>query len=113
MEAFAESVLGLECNGDDLGRLALTPAVEDQVGTGAVPVVPGSLDEEASGVRVTGFGNGPSTLDVTGGSFAGHQAEVGGEPSGRVKATDIADLTKDRHGGEGFDTTETAQRFDG
>ena len=43
VEAFAESMLGLECDGDDLGWLALPAPVKDQVGAATVAVVPGGV----------------------------------------------------------------------
>ena len=59
-ELFDESMLGLEGDGDDLGWLSLTAAIQDEGSTGVVTVVPGSLDQEAPDVDVAGLGDGPA-----------------------------------------------------
>ena len=71
-ELVNESVLGFHGDGDDLWRLTLPAAFEDEVGTGVVTIIPGGLDEDAPGVDVTGFGNGSSSLSLTRGVLHGH-----------------------------------------
>ena len=78
-ELFVESVLGLHGDGDDIRGLPLSPSSQDQMGAAAVAVVPGGLNEEPSGVDVTGFGDGASSLAISRRAFGWHQAEVGHE----------------------------------
>ena len=59
-----KSVLCLERNRDNGRWLSLTSSVQDKFGGSAMAVVPGSFDQKASGVRVTGFGNRASALDI-------------------------------------------------
>ena len=69
MELFVESVLSFECNGDNLRRLSLSPSVQDQIRSGSVTVIPGSLNEETAGMDVAGFGDGSTAFSFTGGVF--------------------------------------------
>jgi len=62
-------MLGLDGDGDDSRGLTLATSLQDQVGTTAVVVVPGRLDKEPSGVNITGLGDGPSSLAISGGAF--------------------------------------------
>jgi hypothetical protein len=89
-----EPVLGFDSDGNDLGRLSLAPAVEDEVCATSVSVVPGGLYENTTAVGVAGFGNGFSALALTTGPFARYETEVGHQCRGRTEATDIADLGK-------------------
>ena len=75
-ELLVEPVLGFERDGDDVGGLALAPSIQDEIGAAAMPVVPGGLDEEATGVGIAGLGNGTSAISFPGGSFGGNEAEV-------------------------------------
>ena len=70
-ELFVETVLGLQGNGDDLGRLSLAATLEDQVGSCAVVVVPGGLDQEASYMDIAGLGDRFPLFPASGGVFRG------------------------------------------
>ncbi len=91
---FVEPALGSKGNGDDLGSLTLSPALEDEVGTGAVTIVQAGFDEDAPGVDVTGFGDGPFSFSLTRGALGRDEAKVGHEGSGRAEAPDVFDLAK-------------------
>ena len=72
IEAFAETMLGLHGDGDDLGRLSLPATREDQVGAAAMSIVPGRFDKKTANVRVACFGDRTTTLHFTRRAFAGH-----------------------------------------
>ncbi len=74
-----ETSLGFHGNGDNLRCLALTAALKDKSGTGVVPVVPGSFDEETPYMTVAGLGDGATILSVAGGELRRDKAEVGHE----------------------------------
>ena len=63
-ELFVESVLGLDRNGDDIGGLALSSTIQDEIGATLMAIVPGGLCEDASAVRVAGLGDGTSSLPL-------------------------------------------------
>ena len=65
VELLREPVLGLERDGDDLRRLSLATAVEDERGGGPVSVVPCRLNEDPAGVDVAGLGDRTATLAFT------------------------------------------------
>jgi hypothetical protein len=65
MELFVESVLSFECNGDNLRRLSLSASVQDEISSGSVTVIPGSLDQKAASVDVAGLGDGPTTFSLS------------------------------------------------
>ncbi len=112
-ELLGESVLSLESNGNDLRRLALTSAVEDQISAGAMAVVPSSLDEDTAGMGIARLGNRATTFSVTGGMFRGHEPKVRHEASWRREASDVIDLGQEGQGGQTLDTPETHERIDG
>ena len=61
-EFFVETILGFEGNGDDIRWLSLAASVEDQVRASPVSVVPGGLEEKASDVDITSFGDTTTIL---------------------------------------------------
>ena len=65
IEPSREAMLSLERDGHNLWGLSLSPSVEDEIGAGVMTVVPGGLDEDASGMRVAGLGDGPSSLAIS------------------------------------------------
>jgi len=65
-ELLIEPVLGLHGDGNHSRGLTLTASSQDQICITAVVVVPGCLDEEPSGVNITGFGDGSSSLAISG-----------------------------------------------
>ena len=68
-ELFVETVLGFYGDGDDSRGLTLATSLQDQICTTTVVVVPGRLDEEPSGMNVTGLGDRTSSLAISGGPF--------------------------------------------
>jgi hypothetical protein len=66
-EFLGQPVLGLQGNGDDLRRLSLPSAVEDQRSSHAMMVVPGGLDKQSPDMSITGFGDRSAVLPGTGG----------------------------------------------
>ena len=72
-----QAVLGLQGNGDDLGRLTLTAAFQDEGSSSVVAVVPGCLDQQSAHVDIAGLGNGAALLPASGGVLRGDKAEVG------------------------------------
>jgi hypothetical protein len=89
-----ETLLRAPGLGDDGGRLSLAAKRESAPDGGAVPIVPGGLDEHAPGVAVAGFGERAPALRVTGGVLARYQAEVGHELAGPAEAGEVDDLPK-------------------
>jgi hypothetical protein len=65
-ELSVKPVLCLESDRDDGRGLTLTSSVENEFGSSAVTVVPGSFDQEASGVSVAGLGDGTPAFNVPG-----------------------------------------------
>ena len=57
-ELLVESVLGLQGNGNDLPKLSLTPAREDELSACSVMVVPGGSNQEAADMDVAASGEG-------------------------------------------------------
>jgi hypothetical protein len=51
-------------------------------------------------------------MTITGGMFAGHQAQVRHELAGPFESTPVADLGEERHGADGVDATEAAEAID-
>ena len=86
-------MLRLECDGDDLRRLTLASAIQDESCAGIVTVVPGSLDQQTPDMDVAGFGDGPPMFSVTGRVLGGDKPEVGHEFARRGEAIDVIDLT--------------------
>ena len=72
-------------------------------------VVPGSFDQKTSDVDVARLGDGSTIFFITGGSFRGHETEVGHESSGGSEAADIIDFTEKSQGGKGFDAAQTTE----
>src|SRR5207249_1594089 len=108
--AFAEAYLSFP--GDVLDGLGeFFQSLLDGFGDlGGEAVGPGSFDEGASGVTVSGFGDGAEAALVSRGVLAGREAEVGGELAGGVEAGEVADL------GEGSDRDgilDAAKRLEG
>lgn len=111
-ELVHQTELRLLSDGDDLGRLPLTVAFEDEGSAGVVTVVPGSLDEETPYMTVTGLGDGTPVLPGAGGVLRRHQPEVGHEGAWGSEAADIADFHQKGKSSEGLDASETAESFD-
>ena len=65
IEPSRETMLSLQCDGHHLGRLSLSAPVEDEICAGVMTVVPGCFDEDASGVNVTGLGDGTPSLAIS------------------------------------------------
>ena len=78
-ELLVKTVLGLHGDGNDVRVLTLSTSFQDQIGATTMMVVPGRLDEEPSGVNVTGFGDRASSFAISGRAFGRYQAEVGHE----------------------------------
>ena len=64
-ELLVKPMLGFEGDGDDLWWLTLTATVQDEVGPGAMVVVPGGFDEQTTDMDVAGLGDGsPAFLEA-------------------------------------------------
>jgi hypothetical protein len=111
-ELFVETVLGLDGNGDDIGRLPLTSSSENEICTTAVAVVPSGLDEDATAVGIARFGNGTAPLALTTGSFGRDEAEVSHKGRRRGETANVTDLGEQRYGREGLDTAQATEGFD-
>jgi hypothetical protein len=111
-ELVGESVLGFEGDGDDLGWLPLPAALENEIGTGIMTIVPCGLDEDAPGMAVAGLGNGPLSLAIPGRALGRDEAKVGHESSGGSEATDIVDFTQKRHGRQRLHSSEATESLD-
>jgi hypothetical protein len=71
------------------------------------------LDEDVSAVTVAGLGDGTSILAVTGGVFAGHEADVGHEPPRGIVATQVAEFGAKHHGRVRTQAPEPAESIHG
>jgi len=111
-ELFRQSMLRLECDGDDLGWLPLSAAIQDESCARIVTIVPGGLDQKSADMDVAGFGDRSPMLSVTGGMLRGDKPEVGHELARRGEARDVIDLTDNGEGSEDLDAAQTAERFD-
>jgi hypothetical protein len=78
-------MLRLERDGDDLGWLTLSTAIQDESSAGIVTVVPGSLDQETPDVDVACFGDRSPIFSCTGRVLGGDKPEVGHEFGGEEK----------------------------
>ena len=105
--------LGLHGDGNDLGRLSLTSALEDQSCTSVVAVVPGGFDQEKPDVDIAGLGDGAAVLSIARGVLRGNETEVGQKRAWRSEAPNIANLDQEGRGGERLDAPETAECFHG
>jgi hypothetical protein len=72
-----QTELRLHSNSDDFGWLPQTSSFEDDGSPRVVPVVPGSLDQEAAHVDIASLGDGSAVLSIAGGVLRRDQAEVG------------------------------------
>ena len=113
MELLVEPMLGLEGDGDDVGRLSLPSSVEDEFSTGVMAVVPGGLNEQATDVDVAGLGDGSTVFFVTGGVLRGNEAEVGHERSRREEAADVVDLTQECQGSQDLHPAQATEGLRG
>jgi hypothetical protein len=77
----------------------LPTALEDEVGTGIMAIVPGGLDEDAPGVAVAGLRDRSFSLAFSRGALGRNEAKVSHEGPGRTEAADIVDFTKKCHRG--------------
>jgi hypothetical protein len=111
-ELFVEPVLCLDGDGHDVGRLSLASALENEIGTTAVAVVPGSLDKDAPAVGVARLSNGSPSFPLAGRSLTGHQPKVGHQGPRGAKAMYVVDLAQQRHGGECLHSSQTTERLD-
>jgi hypothetical protein len=68
-ELFVETMLSFESDSDDIRRLTLSSAVQDQFCPGAMAVVPSGLDQKPADVDVASLGDGTSILLVARGVF--------------------------------------------
>ena len=93
----------------DGGGLPLSPAGERRADSGAVPIMPRGLDEDAAGMRVPRFGQRPATLGVPRGVLAGHQAEIGHEFTWPAEPLEVDDLSEENHRGERVDAAEAPE----
>jgi hypothetical protein len=75
-ELVDEAELGLLGNGDDLGRLSLPSAFEDESSTSIVPVVPSSFDQKTADMDIAGLGDGATVLPIAGGVLGGDETEI-------------------------------------
>ena len=98
---------------DNIGWLSLTSAFEDKGGAGIVPVVPGSFDEEAPHVDITGLGDGTAVLPVAGGVLGRHKTKIRHEGTWGSEASNVADLDQERESCKGLDASQAAEGFDG
>src|SRR5712691_808318 len=109
-EAFAETDLGLP--GDVLDRLgqALETFADVRGDLGGVLVGPGTLDENATGVTMTGFGDGALAAGLAGRVLAGDETEEAGELAWVVEAGEVADFGEH---GDGDGVLDAAQGLEG
>jgi len=109
-ESLAETHLGLPGDVlDGLGEFFET-LLEKLGDLGWEAVGPGALDEGAAGMAVAGLGDGALAALFSGGVLTGDKAEEGGELSGGVEASEVADFSE---GGGGDGLLDAAQGLDG
>jgi len=111
-EAFAETDLGFP--GDVLdGRGEPLEAFSDERGNfSGIAVGPGAFDEGAAGVAVAGFGDGSLAAGVSGGIFAGNEAEKSGELAGVIEACEVAKFRDQRGGDRVLDAAQGLEGLD-
>jgi hypothetical protein len=107
-----QTMLSLDRDGDDVGRLSLAPAVKNGFGPCTVAVVPSGFDEDSAGVTIAGFGDGSTVFAFAGGSLRGNKAEVGHESLGRAEAPDVVDFEQKCKSGKDLDPTQAHESFD-
>lgn len=105
-------VLSLESDRDDGRGLTLASSIENEFGSGAVAVIPGSLNKKSPGVRVAGLGDRTTALYIAGGMLRRNKSKVGHQAGWSSKATDIIDLAEQSQGGQGLDSSEAAESLD-
>lgn len=106
VEQRVEMMLRLPGMANDLGGLAALPCFQSSADGGSVTVVPRRLYEDVATTAVARFGYGTPAFSIAGGVLAGYQTQVGHELTRPLEATPIADLTQQRHGGDGVDAAE-------
>jgi hypothetical protein len=111
-EALAETDLGLPR--DVLDGSGKTLEALSNVGGdfSRISVGPGAFDKGAAGVAVAGFGDGSQAAGVSGGIFAGDQAEKGGELAGVVEAREVAEFCDQRGGDRVLDAAQGLEGLD-
>jgi hypothetical protein len=111
-EAFAETDLSLPSDVLD-GRGETLEAFSDVRGDfSGIPVGPGTFDESAAGMAIASFGNGSLAAGVSGGIFAGDEAEKGGELTGVVEAREVAKFRDQRGGDRVLDAAQGLEGLD-
>jgi len=111
-EASMQAIMRPIGEGDDAGRLSFSPPAEGEADRGAMAVMPGGLDEEASGMRVPGPGDGAALLRLPARVFTGDEAEEGHEGAGSREAAEVVELGDEADGGDGVDAAEATEPGD-
>ena len=112
VEELEEAVLRLPGVSDDVGWLAGLAFLELSRDGRPIPVFPGSLDENVATAAVAGFGDGAPTHTIPSGVFGRDKSEEGHELGRALKASPVADLGNEGHGGQGTDAPETGESLD-
>src|SRR5579862_522921 len=80
--------------------------------TRVVTIMPGRLDQEATGVAVACLGDAPAMLLLSRGVLAGRDPQVAGQLAWVREAIEVADLRDQAKRGTRGDPAEGAQRRD-
>lgn len=75
--------------------------------------MPRRFDQDATDVRVSGFGDTSASLSPSARSLSGYHPDERHQFSGRPEAVEVDDFGDDRHGGDGVHAAQCAQSGDG
>jgi len=112
VEKLEEAVLSLPGMSDDMGWLSSLAFLELSRESRSISILPSSLNEDVATSAVTGFGDVTLTNTIPAGVFGRNKAEKSHELGGSLKASPVADLGDEGHGGQRADAPETGEPLD-